>query len=115
MKNIFRLSIALLLLLFITPKAFSNTPEQLLGIALNFDKKEITITVVSSGCTQKNDFEFIFKDGALTIGRKKKDACKALPSEISFTYSLTEAGIDPNKPFTITNPFIANYFMAQSN
>jgi len=112
MKTIIRISIAMMLLLFITPKGYCSDPEELLGVSLNFDKKEITITVVTGGCTEKNDFQFVMKNGALTILRKKKDTCKMLQTKISFTYSLKEAGIDPNKPFKIMNKFSANAFFA---
>ena len=112
MKKIIRIPIAFVLLMFIMPKAYCSDPEELLGVSLNFDKKEITLTVVTSGCTNKNDFLFVMKNDTLTILRKKKDTCKMLESEVSFTYSLKEAGIDPNKPFILTNKFIANPFVA---
>lgn len=102
----------MILLLFMAPNAFCADPEDLLGVSLDFDKKEITITVVASGCTQKSDFQFVMKNDTLTILRKKRDACKMLETGVSFTYSLKEAGIDPNKPYSITNRFIANVFIA---
>ena len=68
--------------------------------------------MVSTGCTQKDDFQFLVKDENITIIRKKKDTCKAMPEEVSFTYTLKEAGIDPNKPFKILNKFIVNLDIA---
>ena len=115
MKKILKSTFALLPFLFITTGAFCNNPEPLLGVSLNYEKKEITITVVTTGCTGKNDFRFVINNGALTIIRDKKDFCKAMPDAISFTYSLKEAGIDPNKPFIITNSFIANAFVVNIN
>jgi hypothetical protein len=112
MKNLSGTCLAMIMTFFFTTKGFCGDPEKLLGVSLNFDKKEITITVVTSGCTVKNDFQFILKNGELTINRKKKDECKALASEVSFTYSLAEAGIDPNQPFRILNRFIGNPFVA---
>jgi len=100
--------------MFIIPYAYGDEPEKLLGISLNFDKKEITIKVVSSGCTQKNDFSFMVKDDTITVIRNKRDECKAMPEEISLTYSLKEAGINPNKPFIILNKFIVNLNIANN-
>jgi len=112
MKKILRTSIAFMLLMLIMPKAYCGDPENLLAVSLNYDKQEITITVVTGGCTQKDDFRFEMKNDTLTVLRKKKDACKMLESGVSFTYSLKEAGIDPNKPFLLLNKLIANPFIA---
>jgi len=102
----------LLSFIFIIPSVYGGEPEKLLGVSLNFDKKEITIKIVSSGCTQKSDFSFLVKDDTITVIRNKKDDCKAMPEEISLTYSLKEVGIDPNKSFKILNKFIANLNLA---
>lgn len=107
-----KISSLLLAMLFTTCIAYSKTQEKLLGILLNYESKEITISVVSSGCTNKKDFEFIFKNGVLTIYRLKPDYCKAMEDVVTFTYSFTDAKIDTNKPFTISNKFIANPFLA---
>jgi hypothetical protein len=103
---------AVLWLLFMAPVAYAIEPETLLGVQLNYDKKEITIQVISTGCTLKSDFKFEFTDGKLTVSRQKPDLCKAMPEVVSFTYSAKEAGIDVNKPFTISNKFIINPFLA---
>lgn len=100
----FVLSIALI--------AHAGETEDLLGVSFDFEKKEITINVATSGCTQKGDFLFEMKDDVLTIIRINRDSCKAMQSKSSFTYSLKEAGIAPNKPFKIANRFIANIYMA---
>jgi len=112
MKKIIGISIAMMLVLLIAPRAYGSETERLLGVSFNSDKKEISITVVTSGCTQKDDFQFVMKDGDLTILRKKRDACKMLESATTFTYSLKDAGIDPNKPFRIKNEFVVNLFIA---
>lgn len=112
MKKITSSLLLILLFLFIMPYVYGGEPETLLGFSLNFDKKEITIKVVSTGCTSKDDFQFLVKDENITIIRKKKDTCKAMPEEVSFTYNLKEAGIDPNKPFKILNKFIVNLNIA---
>lgn len=86
--------------------------EDLLGISMDSSKQEITLYVVSSGCTERGDFKFDMKNGAPTIIRLKKDTCKAIQSEVMITYSLQETGIDPNKPFMIKNQFVASRFIA---
>lgn len=113
MKTTIGISIALMLVLFIAPRAYCSDNERLLGVSFDYDKKEINITVVTSGCTEKDDFQFVMKTGDLTILRKKKDTCKMVESATTFTYSLKEAGIDPNKPFRIKNKFIVNLFVAK--
>ncbi len=85
-----------------------NRTEKLLGISFNYDKKEITIQVVSTGCTVKTDFQFNMKDNNITVIRKKRDECKAMPEMISFTYTFQETGLSPDKAYTIKNKFIAN-------
>ena len=54
------------------------------------------------------------KDDELTIIRTKKDECKMMPEELTLTYTLKEAGIDPNKPFKIVNKFIVNLNIANT-
>jgi hypothetical protein len=106
-------SAAVIWLMLMAPMAFAIEPETLLGVQLNYDKKEITIQVVSTGCTEKSDFKLEVVAGKLTITRLKADFCKAMPEVVSFTYSAKEAGIDVNKPFTIGNKLIMNPFVAR--
>jgi hypothetical protein len=97
------------ILFFIAGPVVAEQPEKLLGISTDFDKGEITIEVASSGCTQKEDFRFELKDNVLTIFRKKRDACKAMPKKNGFTFKLKDLGIDPHKPFRVDNLFIVNH------
>lgn len=99
-------------LFLMTSGAFAAQPEELLGISLDNEKQEITIEVVGSGCTQKKHFLFEMKDNTLTVLRTERDACKAMPDKTSLTFSLREAGIEPNKSFRVSNQFIANKYMA---
>lgn len=85
-----------------------NKSEKLLGLSLNYDKKEITVTVVSTGCTRKVDFSFVVNANTITIQRLKKDDCKAMPEAINLVYSFQESRIDADKNYTIANSFIAN-------
>lgn len=105
--------LSILIVFIICPFAKCGNPEKLLGITFDYDKGEVTLHVVSSGCTQKGDFVFEIKGDSLTVIRKKTDDCKAVESAEHFTYSLKEAKIDPNKPYNILNKFIANYNIAK--
>ena len=86
--------------------------EKLLGLSFDDDKSEVTISVTSTGCTAKSDFQFKVKNNAIEIVRKKRDMCKRMPFATSFTYTLKEAGLDANKTYTIKNKFVANPNMA---
>ncbi len=108
MKTIYVLIFTLGMLLFGIIHAVAEQPEVLIGISTDFEKGEITIEVVSTGCTTKADFRFEYKENVLTIIRKQRDACKAMPEKIRLTYKLQEMGINPNTPFLISNSFIVN-------
>ena len=107
-------------LLFVVPVFFLSTsilkaaePETLLGVSFDYGKKEITLQVVSSGCTEKSDFKFVVKNDTLTVMRIKPDHCKAMETMVSFTYSFQEAGINANTKLIVANPFIANPYLAR--
>ncbi len=91
-----------------------STPpsENLLALSLNFEQSQISITVVSKGCTVKDDFKLQLQEGQLLVLRTRKDECKAMQEPVQFTWTFKEAGIDPNKTFVIGNRFIANPFTA---
>ncbi len=108
-----KISILFFMSIFILQQTFGKSTEKLIGISLNDETKEVTISVVTTGCTQKNDFEFNWDKGTLTINRIKEDYCKAMEEVVKFTYSFETAKIDSNKPFVITNQFVANPFMAK--
>lgn len=88
--------------------AADDKAEKLLGLSLNYDKKEITVTVVSTGCTTKADFSFVVNANTIKIERNKKDECKAMPEAINLVYSFRESGISDDKKYTVANSFIAN-------
>ena len=85
-----------------------STEEDLLGLSMDYEKKEISIVVVSKGCTRINDISLLVSNNELTVKRNGKDECKAMPEAVSFTFSFTETGIDPDKNYTVKNRFIAN-------
>lgn len=99
---------AIFILLLFSFNSQQSRTEKLLGVSFNYDKKEITIQVVSTGCTVKNDFQFKVSNNIITIIRKKRDECKAMPEMASFTYTFQETGLSPDKAYTIKNKFIAN-------
>lgn len=88
--------------------AAENKSEKLLGLSLNYDKKEITVTVVSTGCTAKADFSFSVTANTIKIERTKKDECKAVPEAMNLVYSFGEIGLSADKNYTVANSFIAN-------
>lgn len=104
---------AILLLIFLngcnqTVPQESISFENLLGVSLNDEKKELLITVVSHGCTVKADFELQMNNNVLLLIRKRKDVCKAMPESLQLIYTFKEAQINENVPFKIKNTFIAN-------
>ena len=112
MKQLHRILITLItgsyLLLSFTGKENQLTSEKLLGFSFNYEKSEITIHVVTTGCTVKTDFAFKVNSNSILVSRKKRDVCKAVPQAAHFTYTMKELGIDPNKLYNIKNKFIAN-------
>ena len=92
------------------------TPEEdLLGLSMDYEKKEIIVVLVSKGCTQINDISLQVSNDALTVKRNRKDECKAMPEAVRFTFSFKEAGVDPDKNYTVKNRFIANPNLANIN
>ncbi|HWR31960.1 MAG TPA: hypothetical protein VN451_00425, partial [Chitinophagaceae bacterium] len=88
--------------------AADDKTEKLLGLSFSYDKKEITVTVVSTGCTTRADFSFAVNANTIKIERIKKDECKAMPEAINLVYTFQETGISADKKYTVANSFIAN-------
>ena len=86
----------------------STMEEEILGVSMDYNKMEITVVVVSKGCTRINDLSLAVINGKITLKRNKKDECKAMPEPSSFTFSFRDAGIDPDKSYLIGNKLIAN-------
>jgi len=71
-----------------------------LGIAP--DANEVTLRVMSSGCTKKEDFSFLITDeSVINIIRVRADKCRAMPKPIEFHYSFIELGISETVYFNI--------------
>jgi hypothetical protein len=88
--------------------------ETISAIVFNYDQEELTVTLVSNGCTVKEDFRFEQNNSNLSIIRKRKDECKAVPQAITISWTFKEAGIDPNRTYSIQNGFTANPFTANT-
>ncbi|MFC3077184.1 hypothetical protein ACFODL_03670 [Phenylobacterium terrae] len=71
----------------------------------------LTITVVSNGCTKKEDFAFFLERHGeavrLAFGRKRIDVCKAAPSPVDITFTFAELGVGPRSPVFLLNPLEA--------
>ncbi len=77
--------------------------ETLHGLVLT--ETTATITVTSTGCTAKEDFELRLQESEppiLTITRVKPDLCRAAPHSIDIVFSLKEIG---SANFTVANLF----------
>ena len=106
-------AVAVILVGLWSVSAVAEQSEVLLGVSMDFDKKQITLEVVSTGCTKKEDFRFEYSNTVLTVIRKERDSCKAMPDKIGLTYPLKEIGLDPHTPFRISNSFVANDMMVR--
>lgn len=93
--------------------AKAQQAENLIGINFNFDKQEVVIKVVSSGCTTRESFKIETINDTLSVLRVRKDECKAMEEAIDITYTMKEIDIDPNKTYVIANKFISNYYIAR--
>lgn len=114
LSGLFRLIAVITGILFFTllfircTRPETTTGEKLLSLVLDYEKSEVSITVITKGCTGKSDFSFVVNGQTITVLRLKKDECKAMPEAVVFTYNLKEAGLDANKEYMVTNRFIAN-------
>lgn len=97
------------------PPTVEKAPtETISAIVFNYDQEELTVTLVSNGCTVKEDFIFEQNNSMLTIVRKRKDECKAVPQAINISWTFKEAVIDLNRTYSIQNGFTANPFAANT-
>lgn len=112
-KQIKYFVLSIVALLATTSLVKAEEPENLIGINFNFDKQEVVIKVVSSGCTTRESFKVETINDTLTVVRVRKDECKAMEEAIDITYTMKEIDIDPNKTYVIANKFISNPFIAR--
>lgn len=63
---------------------------------IKYKEDGIIITVMSQGCTRKNDFFIGFNQKSqLMIKRLKVDRCRAKPRPIQLYFTFKELGIEP--------------------
>jgi len=73
--------------------AFDNKKSSI-SSPIKYKKDGIIVTVISQGCTQKNDFLIgISNTSKVTIKRLRADKCRAKPRPVQFFYSFKELGI----------------------
>ncbi|MDJ0703147.1 MAG: hypothetical protein QNJ46_07705 [Leptolyngbyaceae cyanobacterium MO_188.B28] len=78
-------------------------PEILHGLAIA--ETTVTITVTSTGCTDKSDFEIQLQKSSppvVTFVRVNPDLCRAAPHSVDIIFSIKEVGADN---FTVANLF----------
>jgi hypothetical protein len=92
--------------------AWAGEPEVLLGFSLDAEKGQVVLEVASTGCTGKADFAFERQGEVLTVVRKARDACKAMPSRARLEFTLAEAGVDVRTPLRLANRFVADELSA---
>lgn len=66
----------------------SQNWEPLLGFSSDPKNCEVTIRVISQGCTNVSDFRFYRSRDTLGIRRVRVDDCKTVPDTISLTFPL---------------------------
>ena len=79
-----------------------ETPETLFGVKQ--DAEQLSVQVVSHGCTSNESFRVENRGSELTLFRVKPDHCRRLPHKIWLTFLLpvTEATLTLNNPIKIT-------------
>jgi hypothetical protein len=98
--------IGFLVVLFVlyVPCAHAEEGEPLFGLVINTLSGTLSMDVLSSGCTRKQDFDFDLQGDVLTIKRRSPDACKMIPHRVTLTYTRDEFGVLWGRTFHLTNP-----------
>ncbi|MDJ0694520.1 hypothetical protein [Mastigocoleus sp. MO_188.B34] len=87
-----------------TTKKESKSVEVLHGLVVT--ETEVIITVTSTGCTDKSDFEVSVQESLpllVTFKRIGIDPCRTAPLSVDLSFSRKEVGIYSD--FKVTNPF----------
>ena len=92
--------------------AGAGEPELLLGLSLDGGAGRLVIEVASSGCTSKGDFTFERQGEVVTVVRRARDACKAMPSRARLEFTFAEAGLEAGKPIRVGNRFVGDELSA---
>jgi len=92
--------------------AAAGEPEQLLSFSIDGGGGRLAIEVASSGCTSKGDFTFERQGEVVTVVRRARDACKAMPFRARLEFTFAEAGLEPGKPLRVGNRFVGDELQA---
>jgi hypothetical protein len=80
--------------------------------AVQAGRRDVTIRVVSFGCTAKADFAFfVERQGqatTLAFGRRRVDPCRAAAHHVDLTFTYEELGLSAREPVFMLNPLIAD-------
>lgn len=89
------------------PTAESTAPpaEELVGLVVDGASQTLLLTVMSNGCTRKEDFKLSMQNEELLVERLRRDDCKRMPDTLLLRFSFKEAGIQEFKSFRVRNRF----------
>lgn len=94
------------------PDTVDATPappaEELVGLVVDGAGQTILLTVVSNGCTRKEDFKLSMQNEELVVERLRRDDCKRMPDTLQLRFGFKEAGLEENKNFRVRNLFSGN-------
>lgn len=76
--------------------------------AITAGPEGLTLRVVSSGCTRKEDFAFYLDHAAtpptVAFARKRVDGCHGAPEEVVLAFSYVELGVAARGRLAVLNP-----------
>ena len=74
----------------------SYNSKSTISSPIKYQEDGIIVTVMSQGCTRKNDFLIAFNPNSnMIIKRLRADKCRAKSRPVQFFYSFKELGISP--------------------
>lgn len=82
--------------------------EELVGLVVDGAGQTILLTVVSNGCTRKEDFKLSMQNEELVVERLRRDDCKRMPDTLQLRFGFKEAGLEEHKNFRVRNLFSGN-------
>ena len=80
--------------LLLTNMAQANDSKSVFLPQVMVNDKGVVLTVLSSGCTKKTDFSFIFtEDAGFTVKRLRRDRCRAKTRPLKLFFGFDELGL----------------------
>ncbi|MEM7431036.1 MAG: hypothetical protein AAF351_03750 [Pseudomonadota bacterium] len=103
---------SLLALLFTSLSACAgkDTKDAAAVVDYRIHNDQFELTVVSQGCTKKEDFDFEVRrsgqagDAAVLVIRNREDKCKRMPFAMTFQFGLSEVGLRESEKVRLLNP-----------